>query len=170
MGYQKYDYQVKPLGKRAYWPKANDPTKIVVKAFKDAVDASRVWKLQTFRETLTRNPKARPTIFTAGNATGYPGKPTYGATVMTPEQAENMPAGDNESDLKHLYQLAEDWATQATLDNTTNRIKMMLRMLGDVEVIEDENNANIYRLTYGHVVNVFKVKGQTLILIGDGHD
>lgn len=162
MGYTKYAYQVKPLGKDAYYPRADDPTKIIVKAYKDAMQAAQTWRLEAVRALYTRNPQARPCLVSAGSKSGY--NKIYGAAVLTPEMAEDLPTGDNESDLKALAILDKEWQDRWTHENTVNRIQTLLAMLGDVEV--EKSPVNIWRYSKQHQT-VFKVKGQTLILIGE---
>lgn len=160
MGYAKYAYKVKPLGKKAYFPRAEDPTKIIVKAFKDAMTASHAWRV--VQKHYTKVPEARPVIFGEG---GGRYQTTYGATVMTPEQAENIPSGSNEIDLEVLARLNKEWQDKWTHENTTNRIQTLLAMLGDLEVSQEDVSYSRWLRTKNKTV--FRVKGQTLILLGE---
>lgn len=160
MGYRKYNYMVKPLGKNAYWPRADDPRKIVCKALRDVVDATRTWRLAKVRDAYTQNPEGRPAFFSQKQGS----RPVFGATIFTPEQAEDVPGGTNESDIQNLLGLNAEWADQATHENTKNRIMTLLSMLGDIELVDSNTS---WRYSGTKHSTVFKVKGQTLILLGE---
>lgn len=164
MGYTKYDYRILRPGKAPYFPRADDPMKIVVKAMDDAVTLSRIWRNDTVRKQYTNFSHSRPVIAWD--------KHNRGATITTAQLMEGTPQTDNESDLKNLAKLHVEQCKTATLENTTNRIQMMLGMLGDVTVTDSEQSTrSAYSLISGKHYKVFEVKGQKLILIeGDGSE
>lgn len=168
MGYTKYQYQVVKLDKRAYFPRADDPMKMVLKEWEKALLVSKMWHNEGMRKAyFPRNDEVaqqvRPTIVMQS----INGAKMRGARFSTAQEWEGVPYGDNESDLKTLEKEHERRYKQATLDNTSNRIKMMLGMLGDVQVqdSEDVSYSQLTRLKYNNDnFKLFKVKDCTLIL------
>jgi len=167
MGYTKYAYRVVKLDKRPYYPRADDPMKMVTKEWDKAIYVSRFWGKESIRKAYISNDEmakqVRPTIIMdKPNMQGM-----RGAGFTTAEEFEGVPYGDNESDLKNLREEYERQYKQNTIENTAARIKTMLSMLGDVQVIDREDLSNRERSQlqwYGNNWKLFEVKGQKLIL------
>jgi len=166
MGYTKYQYRVVKLDKSPYWPRADDPMKMVVKEWDKAMYVSRFWSKESIRKAYISNDEVaqqvRPTIMMdAANHNGL-----RGAQFTNAQQWENVPYGDNESDLKQLRELHEEQCKKATIENTASRIKMMLGMLGDVQEVdsEDATYATTYALRWTKHYKIFTIKGQKLVL------
>lgn len=168
MGYTKYKYRVVKLDKAPYWPRADNPMNMVVKEWEKAIFVGKMWHNESMRKAyFPRNDEVakqvRPTIMMdQENRSGM-----RGAKFSTASEWEGVPYGDNESDIAMLEKEHARRYKQATLDNTSNRVKMMLGMLGDVKVedSEDLNYSQLYRLKYNSSnFKMFTVKDCTLIL------
>lgn len=163
MGYTKYDYRVVKLDKAPYWPRADDPMKMVSKEWEKALLCGKMWHNEKFRKAYFSNDsiarQVRPVIINEPRLKG--------ARFATAGEFEGVPYGDNESDLRVLEQEHERRYKAATLENTSNRVKMMLGMLGDVRVIDSDDLTypELTRLRYRNDgFKVFKVKDCTLVL------
>jgi len=170
MGYTKYDYRVVKLDHQPYYPRANDPMAMVIKEWEKAILVSRMWHSERMRKAYLENDtvakQARPTLIFTKEAN--PGGAMRGARFTTSRDWENIPDGDNASDLESLETESKKRYNEATFENTTSRIKMMLSMLGDVTEVDDSNGVSLWRLAQNaHDFKVFEIKGQKLILFGD---
>jgi hypothetical protein len=168
MGYTKYEFQIVKLDHAPYWPRAEKPMDIVVKEWDKAIMVSRMWHSERMRQAYfgihdETAKSVRPTLILSGE--GFAAR--RGASFTQAEQWEDVPQGDNESDLEDLAIEAKRRYNEATIENTASRIKMMLGMLGDVREVDDVSGINLYRLSQNaHDFKVFEVKGQKLVLFG----
>lgn len=166
MGYTKYQYRVVKLDKHPYWPRADDPMKMVTKEWEKALYVSRFWGKESIRKAYIYDDEVakqvRPTIIMdKPNQQGM-----RGARFANAQEFEGVPYGDNESDLKALRAEYERQYRQNTIENTAARIKTMLSMLGDVQVIDGKEIGNVarYQLQWYKNFKLFEVKGQKLVL------
>ena len=166
MGYTKYGFQVVKLDHRPYYPRADKPMNMVIKEWEKAILVSRMWHSERMRGAYFMDQEVakavRPTIRMEERLRG--------ASFTTAEMWENVPNGDNESDLNALARESKRRYNEATIENTASRIKMMLGMLGDVQEEDSKEFGfnQLYLLTRtAHDYKVFTIKGQKLVLIGE---
>lgn len=164
MGYTKYDFQIVKLDKRAYYPRADDPMKMVRKEWERALYVGRTWHLSGTRNAFFGPnddvaKQVRPIIIMD--------QKIKGAAFGTAGSFEGVPNGNNKSDLEALKLEAERQYKQATLDNTSNRIQTLLSMLGDVKVLDKDEMTypSKTQLMYSSNYKVLEVKDCKIIVI-----
>lgn len=115
-----YSHMSEGLEGQRYYVRAKDPGAVYTNRMKEVLTAERREEKQL-----------RPVIFSnRGNGRSV----VFGATFMNDAEIMGIPAGSSAQDIDFLQKKDREIKNNATLDTLTNRLQMLLGMLGDVTV------------------------------------
>ena len=123
-----------------YYVRAKDPGNLYVKRMKETLK----WNKER------QNENARGVIYSAGG----PYNATFGAKFMGESEILGIPAGSSDMDLANITKMAQRQKDDATMNTFSQRLQMLLGMLGDVTV----HNEKEYIWRPG-TVKILSVKG-----------